>query len=146
MWSRLKPFLLVLYPIAAARLALDFWDRESLLTKNVSIYWAVAILIVWLGLTRRWGFIGFRAMMGTVALAAALTFGICNSIAYTVGQFMGWQTGRYDPENSAPLAEGTLGKILAGLTHGAISTLAATVYMGLFACAFVLVIKKPEDR
>jgi hypothetical protein len=92
-----------------------------------------------------------------VALGFAV-WGVCNSVTYTVGQFMEWTDGRYFPGElvtdasgvetyvdgrAAPLADSALGKVGAGLLHGALSSVAGSVWCIAFGTLFVWVYRRP---
>jgi hypothetical protein len=154
---RLRPLLLFGYAVAAIRLGLDFWDREAAMV--FGLYYLMAVAIIYVGVTRRWGLIGWRAMALTMVCLGCLVWGVSNSISYTVGQFMGWTDGRFDPgtpvRDAAGVLQGyadgramppqdtALGKVGAGLLHGLISSLTGSVWCILFGTAFVWVYRRP---
>ena len=52
-----------------------------------------------------------------------------NAIAYTLGQFQGWEHGRFEPDvRAAPIADSSLGKLGLGLMQGGLTALAGAVW------------------
>ena len=112
--GRLVPLLAFVYVVAGIRLGLDFWDRTNAFWFGT--YFTIPLALAYIGLGRRWGEVRWTTMAGTLLLVGLLGLLVANSIAYTTGQFMGWPDGRFpDP------ADSTGGKILAGLSNGALS-------------------------
>ena len=60
-----------------------------------------------------------------------------NLITYTTAQFMGWDFGRFAPGRAAPIAEGTVGKLLTGLGLGAGTMLAGTGWSIVFGSLLI---------
>ena len=156
LWQRVKPLFLFGAAVGALRLALDFWDREVAMW--VGLYYLMPLAILWVGLKRKWGLIGWRRMAGTMFVVSLVTFGLWTAIAYTVGQFMEWTDGRYYPGErtvlddgtvawvggrTAPVADTALGKVGAGLLHGVITTVTGGVWCTVFGTVFIWVIKRP---
>ena len=151
---RVLPLAAFGYLVATIRLGLDFWDPERAMW--FGLYYTMPVALVFVGLTRRWGPIGWRPMALTMLVLGFLVWGVCNSIAYTVGQFLEWTDGRYSP---GELVDGTWvetaqksrraaepqatapGKVMAGLVHGLISSLTSTVWCTAFGTLFLWVPK-----
>lgn len=156
--TRLIPFVVAGYAIAALRLAIDFWDREAAMW--FGLYYAMPVVILWIGVTRRWGLIGWKQMAVTMLVAAPLVFGVCTVIAYTVGQFMEWTDGRFYPGEPVELASGeiewqggrtapvrdtALAKVGVGLVHGLITSVIGTAWCIFFGTLFVWVYRRPAS-
>ena len=137
--ARLLPVVLFGWCVAAIRLALDFQWPDGKVTMYFGVFYTVPLVLVWIGVTRRWGLIGWKAMAWTMLCVGALVWGLPNAISYTIGQFNGWQHGRFDPGRAAPVQEGALMKVGAGVLHGLISTLFSSAICIVVGSLFVWV-------
>lgn len=149
--QRLKPLLIVGYLVATIRITIEFWDRDAVMW--FGLYFTLPVAIAFVGLTRRWGNIPWKTMAGTMVALAFLVWGICNSITYTIGQFMEWTDGRYYPGIEQPdgswidgpdrrkraslPADVALVKVGWGLAHGFLSSLSSSVWCIVFGTLFV---------
>ena len=103
--ERLFPLVVLGWLLAAVRLGLDATLPDWPPTMYFGLYLVMPVGLLWVGLTGRWGPIGWWRMVGTMLVLVALVWGVWNSIAYTVGQFMEWTHGRFFPgEDRATLA------------------------------------------
>src|SRR5690606_16125760 len=96
------------WAVAAVRLALDALWPEGPVTMYFGLYFLMPLPIAWVGLTWRWGPVRWTSMAITMVVVAVLVWGVWNSIAYTVGQFAGWQHGRFAPGVELVAADGTV--------------------------------------
>ena len=141
LWSRLRGLVITGWIIAAVRLGLDAWWPEGPITMHFGLFYLMPLALAYVGLTHRWGPIRWMSMALTMLLLAVLVWSISTAIAYTTGQFMEWSHGRFWPGTGVTGADGevvdrramaiqptVLGKIGAGLLHGALSGVAGTVW------------------
>ena len=140
--ARLRPLLLLGLPIAGLRYVAEFVAPEH--AGWFGVYYAMALAIAVLGVRRSWGPIRWRALLGTMALLAVVVWFVPNLIAYTTGQFLGWNHGRFhyggpgDPANkAAPIAATTLGKIGTGAFVALLTTVAGTVWCTLWGTLLI---------
>jgi len=142
--QRVFPVAAVGLAVGLARYACEFVAPEYAMWFGVYYVMPVVILIV--GVRRAWGPIGWRAMAGTMLCVALIAWGIPNTIAYTTGQFLEWNHGRFfyggegaEGNRAAPIAATTLGKIGWGVAQGFLTSLAGTVWCVVFGTVFVWV-------
>ncbi|MBX3461639.1 MAG: hypothetical protein KF830_00570 [Planctomycetes bacterium] len=128
--------------VGLARYALEFTGSPAAMW--IGVYYVMPIALLVIGLQRRWGDIGWLALLGTTAVLCLLVWGIPNTLAYTTGQFLGWQHGRFhyggpdDPHNrAAPIAASTLGKLGWGVLQGLLTAVAGTIWCTFWATLFV---------
>lgn len=141
--ERILPLVVIGWLLAATRLVLDFTVPEWPLTMFIGLYYGMPVVLLWVGATGRWGTIGWRRMAFSLFVACALIWGVWNSVAYTVGQFMEWEHGRFFPggpeqeARASAVADSIPGKLGAGLLHGLLSSLASTVWCTVFGTLFI---------
>jgi len=153
--SRVLQLVAIGYVIAAIRLGLDFWDQDRAMWFGLFYAMPVAILVI--GRRRSWGPIPWTSMAKTMVIVGVLVWGVCNSISYSVGQFMEWTDGRYYPGELKPdgtwadgkwpdgeergiratfVKDTTMGKIGAGLLHGLLSSILGSIWCILAGTLF----------
>lgn len=111
LFSRLRPWILILWVVAAVRYFIDFREVDApIVFATGPIQWTadwVSVNYVVVPLLLVMGFVGvFRGWswgrcLKALALLAVLCWSIPNGIAYTTGQFQEWQHGRYRGQNLA---------------------------------------------
>lgn len=142
LWQRVLPLMVFGWIIAAARL---YMDASYHYGGWFGIYWVMPAAFLVVGLLGKWGTVRWTTMAGTMVLVACLVWGVWNSIAYTTGQFMEWEFGRYYPgapvtlENrkAAPVQDTAMMKLAMGLLHGVLSSLTSTVWCIGFGTLFI---------
>lgn len=121
---RLMPLVLFGWVVGGLRLALDFLAPEQ--ASFVGLYYFMPLGIAWVGLRRGWGAVRWTQVAVTMVALAFLTWFVCNSIAYSVGQFEGWTSGRY--ATGMEIAETANGKIAAGVSTGFFTAVFGSVW------------------
>lgn len=139
---RVVPVILVGWVVAAIRLTLDFVAPESFITKCVGVYYAVPLVLAYVGVKRKWGTIAWKPMALSVVVIAFAVWGVGNTVAYSVAQFQGWTHGRFDPEAALPLVEGTGARLLSGLGMGAMTSVFASGLLLIVGSLFIWVPQK----
>lgn len=140
--QRLRAPVLIGLSIGLIRYGLEF--TESPQTMSFGVYYVMPVVLLVIGLRGLWGDIGFGRMLGTIALMCLLVWGIPNTLAYTTGQFLGWQHGRFhyggpdDPGNrAAPIAATALAKLGWGMLQGLLTSVAGTIWCTAFGSLLI---------
>jgi hypothetical protein len=142
---RLLPLVVIGWIVAAIRLTLEFQAPEQ--SMWFGVYYVMPILLIVIGLGRRWGPIGWVAMAATTSLLAVLVWGVPNSISYTLAQFLEWTHGRFEPEvRAAPIASEPLKKIGVGLLQGLLTSLAGAVWCTVAGTLFIWIPERWRRR
>lgn len=131
--ERIRGLVLLGLAIGLLRYALEFTASPYAMWFGVYYLMPVALLVV--GLRGLWGPIPWPKMLGSIAVMCLLVWGIPNTLAYTTGQFLGWQHGRFhyggpdDPATrAAPIAATTWGKLGWGVLQGVLTSVAGTIW------------------
>ncbi len=124
--ERLLPLVLYGWVVGGIRLLLDFIAPEQ--SMNFGLYYFMPLALHWVGLRKHWGAVRWTQVAFTMVVLAFLTWFVWNSIAYVTGQFMGWEFGRFAAARAAPIAETTMGKLAAGLSTGALTAVAGSLW------------------
>lgn len=103
------------------------------------------VVLLVIGVRGTWGTIRWLTLLGTMAAMCLLVWGIPNTLAYTTGQFLEWNHGRFhhavegDPERTraAPIAATALGKIGLGVMQGALTSVAGTLWCTLMGTVMI---------
>ena len=140
--QRLLPLVAVGLAVGLARYVAEFVAPGQAM--YVGIYYVMPIAFLVVGLRDGWGPIRWPALLGTMALLCAIVWGVSNTLAYTTGQFLGWQHGRFhnggpdDPTNrAAPIAATALGKIGLGVMQGVLTSVAGTIWCTLWGTVLI---------
>jgi hypothetical protein len=133
--SRIRVLVLIGLAVGLSRYALEFAASYAAMWFGVYYVMPVAILVI--GVRRSWGDIRWPALLGTILVMCLIVWGIPNALAYTTGQFLGWQHGRFAAERAAPLAATAFGKIGWGLLQGLATSVAGTVWCTVFGTIFI---------
>lgn len=139
--ARLLPLLQVGFAVGALRYACEFIAPDYSMWFGLYYVMPVALLVI--GLRGSWGDVPWRTVAGTAFLAGLICWGVWNSIAYTTGQFMEWNHGRFfnDPTGettrAAPVAATTMGKIGWGLAQGGITGVIGGIWCVVFGTILV---------
>ena len=119
--------------VGLIRYALEFVAPDAAMW--FGLYYAMPVALLVVGVRRSWGDIRWLTLLGTMFVLCPIVWGISNSLAYTTGQFLGWQHGRFyyggpdDPANrAAPIAATALGKLGWGLLQGLLTSIGGTVW------------------
>ena len=124
------------WAVALVRFFLDLTVPEHAM--GFGVYFAMPVAFAYVGLTGRWGRVRWwPTIPGTMLVLALLVWGAVNWPVYTAAQFLGWEHGRFAPDRAPPLQDDALGKVIAGLSYAALSTLAATVWCTLWATLLI---------
>jgi hypothetical protein len=132
--QRIRGLVLLGLGIGLCRYGLEFVAPDRAMWFGVYYLMPIALLVV--GVRGSWGDITWPRMLGSLAVMCLLVWGIPNTLAYTTGQFLGWQHGRFynggveDAENTraAPIAATTLGKLGLGVLQGLLTSVAGTIW------------------
>ena len=139
--ERLRPLVLLGLAIGLLRYAMEFVAPQHAMWFGV--YYVMAAAILFVGITGKWGPIRWPVLLGTMALLCLIVWGIPNTVAYTTGQFLEWNHGRFhhgvdDPETrAAPIAATALGKIGWGLVQGLATSVAGTIWCTVLGTVFI---------
>ncbi|MCA8976641.1 MAG: hypothetical protein KDC98_18110 [Planctomycetes bacterium] len=140
--ARLRPLALLGLAIGLIRYGLEFMAPGVAMFFGVYYVMPIAFLVI--GIRRQWGPIRWPAVLGTMALLCLIVWGITNTLAYTTGQFLEWNHGRFynggpsDPDNrAAPIAATALGKIGWGLLQGVLTSVAGTIWCTLWGTVVI---------
>lgn len=133
---RLMPLVLIGWVVATIRLVLEFQAPDQ--SMWFGVYYVMPLVLLIVGVRGMWGPIGWPAMAATAFLLALLVWGVPNAIAYTLGQFLDWTHGRFEPgERAAKIADNPLTKLGLGLAQGGLTSLAGAVWCILAGTLFV---------
>lgn len=122
--------------VGAVRYALEFVAPQH--SMWFGVYYVMAAAYVVVGITDAWGPIRWPAMAGTMICLAFTVWGVWNTVAYTTGQFLGWEHGRFEPNvRAAPVADTTLAKIGWGVAQGFLTSVAASIASILVGTVFI---------
>lgn len=139
---RIRGLALVGLAVGLLRYGLEFLAPDAAMWFGVYYVMPVAILVV--GLRRSWGDVRWPALLGSMAVLCLVVWGIPNTLAYTTGQFLGWQHGRFhyggpdDPANrAAPIAATALGKLGWGVLQGLLTSVAGTIWCTAFGTLLI---------
>ncbi|MBK6942714.1 MAG: hypothetical protein IPH13_21275 [Planctomycetes bacterium] len=112
--SILKPVIFVSWVVAAGRLFAEACTTDMNFLGMLSVYGVIAFLFLYSAFTGAFDALGWKGVfVGSLVLTVSCLF-VPNAIAYTVGQFRGWNHGRFqfDAEHAAiqkPLMEKGMG-------------------------------------
>ncbi len=128
MRERLAPLVLIGWTVAAIRLVLEFAAPEE--SMFFGVYYAMPVALLWAGMTGRFRGVRVPHYLLGIFVVALLVWTVPNAITYTLGQFLGWEHGRFQPAvQSAPIAESALAKLGTGVMVAALTTVAGTLWM-----------------
>lgn len=133
--SRIRGLVLIGLVVGLIRYALEFGARDAAMWFGVYYVMPIAILVI--GLRRSWGDIRWPTLLGTMLVTCLVVWGVPNALAYTTGQFQGWQHGRFAPDRAAPIAATALGKLGWGVLQGVATSVAGTVWCTVFGTLFI---------
>lgn len=149
--ARLKPLVAIGLAVGLIRYALDFTTAGYAM--YVGVYYVMPVVFLVIGLRRQWGPIRWPAVFGTMALTALIVWGIPNTLAYTTGQFLEWNHGRFynggedDPANrAAPVAATAAGKIGFGVMQGVLTAVAGTIWCTVWGTLVIWLPAKLSKR
>ncbi len=142
-WVAVRPVVLFGWVVAALRLLLDWCasTRPSLqpLTMFVGVYALMPLGIAVATWKGRFDGFRWRRLALAMWLVALLCWGLPNAVAYSAGQFGGWDFGRFvgtgEEARTAPIQDGTALKLLAGAGVGLMTHLLGTVWCVVWASA-----------
>ena len=130
---RIKPLVLVGLPIASLRLLAEFVAPN--LAMYFGVYYLMPIVILVLGAKDAWGPIRWTLIPISMATMCLIVWGIPNTIAYTSGQFLEWNHGRFyfegwdsDQSRAAPIADTVVEKLGWGVSQGLLTSLVGTLW------------------
>ena len=141
--ARLRGLVIFGWSIAAIRLMLDAWVPDNPAHYSVGVFYLIPLALAYIGLTRRWGPIPWKSLALTMLMLGLLVWAVPNTIAYTTGQFMEWDHGRFAPgtevtgpdgetvlqgQKAAPLQPTAMGKIGSGMFMGMLGGVVGTVF------------------
>jgi hypothetical protein len=136
--ERIRGLVLVGLAVGLVRYALEF--TASPYAMWFGVYYVMPIALVAVGLRGSWGPITWPKVLGSTALMCLFVWGIPNTLAYTTGQFLGWNHGRFhyggedDPATrAAPIAASALGKLGLGVLQGLLTTVGGTIWCTVWA-------------
>lgn len=143
--QRIAGLVLLGLTIGLIRYGLEFTHSQH--TMWFGVYYVMPIAMLVIGLRGGWGDIRWPQLLGSMAVMCLFVWGIPNSLAYTTGQFLGWQHGRFynggttDPEHTraAPIAATTLGKLGFGLMQGLLTSVAGTIWCTVWGSLLIWV-------
>lgn len=131
--QRVLPLIVLGLTTGLVRYAFEFVAPDQAMWFGVYYVMAAAILVI--GVRGTWGPVRWPTLLGTMALTCLVVWGVPNTLAYTTGQFLEWNHGRFhfggpdDPTNrAAPIAATTLGKVGWGTLQGLLTSVAGTVW------------------
>jgi hypothetical protein len=124
---RMRPIILFGLAVAAVRFALDCAQLDVAMWLGVYFLMPVALIVA--GIRGTYDDLKWLRLAVAMILVAVCCWFVPNSVAYTTGQFLGWQHGRFAPGRAAPIAESAWMKILAGLTVGFGTTIAGSLWL-----------------
>lgn len=131
--QRIRSLVVLGLAVGLLRYALEFTASDHAMWFGVYYVMPIALLVV--GVRGSWGDITWPQLLGSMAVMCLLVWGIPNTLAYTTGQFLGWQHGRFyagDAEGeggrAAPIVATLWGKIGVGLLQGLLTSIAGTVW------------------
>ncbi len=122
--QRLFPLVVYGWVIGAIRYLLEFIAPDQ--AWYFGLYYCMPVALLFVGLSKKWGAVRWTQVAGTMVALAILTWFVCNSIAYVTGQFMEWRHGRFP--TASPIADTVLGKLWAGLSMAAGTTIGGTLW------------------
>jgi hypothetical protein len=131
--ARLLPLVSFGIVVAMVRYALEFAAPAH--TMWFGVYFAMPLAFLAIGMRGSWGAIRWPALFGTMLLIVLFVWTIPNTIAYTTGQFLEWNHGRFyhggpdDPNTrAAAIAESFLGKVGLGALQGLLTSIGGIVW------------------
>ncbi|MBL8730617.1 MAG: hypothetical protein JNM25_19525 [Planctomycetes bacterium] len=141
--QRIRGLVLLGLTIGLIRYALEFTQSQH--TMSFGVYYVMPIAFLVVGLRGLWGDITWPKLLGSMAVMCLIVWGIPNTLAYTTGQFLGWQHGRFyhggteDAEHTraAPIAATTLGKLGWGALQGLLTSVAGTIWCTLWGTVLI---------
>jgi len=120
-------------PVALLRYACEFFAPD--VSMYFGVYFLMPVLFLVIGMQGAWGAIRWPALLGTMALTCLIVWGIPNTLAYTTGQFLEWNHGRFhfngwedDATRAAPIADSAAMKVVWGVAQGLLTSVAGTVW------------------
>lgn len=140
--TRIRPMVCIGLPIATVRFALEFVAPDA--DWHIGVYYLLPVVMLVLGQRYAWGRIEWKLVPWSMFVMCLIVWGIPNTIAYTTGQFLEWNHGRFhfagwdsDQSRAAPIAATTLGKIGYGLLQGGLTTLLGTVWCTIWGSVLI---------
>lgn len=129
-------------PIAAARFVAEFVAPD--IGWYFGVYYLMPVVMLWLGQRYAWGPIPWKLVPWSMFVMCLLVWGLPNTVAYTTGQFLEWDHGRFhfegwdsDRSRAAPIAQTTIGKIGYGVLQGGLTSLVGTVWCTIWGSVLI---------
>lgn len=129
-------------PIGLSRYGCEFVAPD--VASWFGVYYLMPAVFVVVAARGAWGRIGFLPLLATMALTCLIVWGAPNTLAYTTGQFLEWNHGRFysngwddDASRAAPIADTAAGKVLWGVAQGLLTSVAGTVWCTLWGAALI---------
>ncbi len=107
----LKPLIFVCWIVAAVRLVVEARTKDVNVVAMVSVYATVFVVFLFAGFTGQFDRLRWKGLFIAPLVLGIACWTVPNFIAYSIGQFAGWNHGRFlvDAEHYAiqkPLIEG----------------------------------------
>ncbi len=135
LWSRIRPLVFIGWGVAAIRLGLEWTEPAA--TYWFGLYFVMPLPLLYLGWRGRFDGLSWPRLALAMFVLAICVWGLTNAVTYSVGQFMGWQHGRFAPNRAAPIEDNPLMKVVRGLSVGGLTALASAVWLLAFATLLV---------
>lgn len=134
-WRRMRPLIFVGLAVGAVRLVLDFAHVEAAMW--IGVYYALPVALLVAGIRGTYDGVSWWQLVVGMSLVSMCCWLPANTIAYTAAQFLGWTHGRFAPGRAPPIADEAGRKIMAGITTGALTSVAGTLWLGAWSTVLV---------
>lgn len=142
--SSVKGLIVFGWIVAAIRFVLDITATDAAMFFGV--YYAMPLAYLYMGVKAKFDHLSWTRLALTMVVVAFFVWLIPNVLTYTTAQFMEWDFGRFAPGRAAPIADGSIGKLITGLTLGFGTMLAGTGWSIVFATLFIYLPKRLRAR
>jgi hypothetical protein len=145
LWREVEGLVYFGWAVAMIRYALEFVAPTA--SMYVGVYYAMPLALLYCAIRRKLDHLSWPRLALAMILMGVCVWLVPNAIAYTTGQFLGWQHGRFTPqERSAPVAETALGKVTTALTVAGATTIAGSLWSILWATVLIWVPRTVRQR
>lgn len=135
LFARMRPLILFGLAVAAVRFALDFARLDAAMWFGV--YYALPVALLVAGVRGTYDDLSWWRLVRGMMLVALCCWFVPNVISYTTGQFLGWTHGRFAQGRTAPIADTSVMRVLAGLMVGGGTTIAGTLWLAAWSSVVV---------
>jgi hypothetical protein len=127
-WRYVRWLVFFGWIVAGIRYILEFVAPEQ--AWYFGVYFVMPLAYLYYGITGKMDDLSWKHLALAMIMVAFFVWFIPNAVAYTTGQFMGWQHGRFAAD---PIAASSPGKLGTGVRIAFITFIAGALWSILFS-------------